>query len=152
MRAVDAMPRSTMSTPCEHTPRANAAVRSTPDGRMSRATSTVGAAAKRANAAPIASHISASSCSGTTPRMSYALKTESKSPIARKLVVAPHRLVLGRVRALARPSPDAEQVAHDPDRVARHAHRRARRVGDGHRHLGQRQAAALHDREHLDVE
>src|SRR5687767_6488675 len=82
-RSVDARPRSTTSTPWAVTPSAKAAARSTPDSRMSRATRTRGAAAKRAKAAPTARHIEASNWSGTVPRMSYALKTRSSEGMSK---------------------------------------------------------------------
>ncbi len=72
-RSVEARPRSTTSSPCEQTPSANAATISTPEGRMSRATSTRVApgpprSGRTRRRSPARS--SASNCSGTTPRTS----------------------------------------------------------------------------------
>ena len=58
------------STPSERTPSENAWDSSTPDSRMSRATNRVGPPVKRATATPMARNLTASSWSGTTPRMS----------------------------------------------------------------------------------
>src|SRR3984957_7904806 len=77
MKSVEAMPRSTMSTPSARTPSENAAESATPVSRISRATRICGASAKRAMARPMARHMSASSWSGTVPRTRYALKTWS---------------------------------------------------------------------------
>ena len=57
-------------TPSERAPSENALDSSTPDSRMSRATSRVGAPVNRATATPMARNFSALSWSGTTPRMS----------------------------------------------------------------------------------
>src|SRR5690242_4408052 len=154
MRSVEAIPRSTTSTPCERTPSANAPASSGPSGRMSRATSTVGAPAKRANAAPTARHNGPSIWSGTVPRMSYALKTASRSPIGRSNLVPLDAGAAGRglgqlVLPFAGPAPDAEEIAHEPGRVAHDVHRGPRRVRDGHRNLGEREPVALDDDEEL---
>jgi hypothetical protein len=58
------------STPRLISPSAKASESSTPDGRMSRATTTTSAALKDAKAMPRARATSASSWSGTVPRMS----------------------------------------------------------------------------------
>ena len=60
-RSVDTSPTSMTSTPWDITPSAKAATSSTPDGRMSRPTRTVGAPAKRAKATPKARAMAASS-------------------------------------------------------------------------------------------
>ena len=80
-RSVEARPRSTTATPSDRTPSAKARDSSTPDSRMSRATSSRGAPVKRATATPMARNWSALSWSGTTPRMSYALKTSERLPM-----------------------------------------------------------------------
>ncbi len=74
-RSVEARPRSTTSRPWLVTPRAKAADSSTPDGRMSRASTTRPAVSasvftKAAKAAPMRSTRAASSWSGTVPRTS----------------------------------------------------------------------------------
>src|ERR1700689_2340915 len=76
-KSVDAMPSPTMSPPSSRTPSEKAAESSTPVSRISRATRICAVPAKRAMARPMARHMSASSWSGTVPRMSYALKTWS---------------------------------------------------------------------------
>ena len=68
--------------PSDRAPRANASDSSTPDSRMSRATRMVGAPVNRATATPIARNWRALSSSGTTPRMSYALKTWEREAMA----------------------------------------------------------------------
>jgi len=85
--SVLARPRSTTFTPRDIAPSANAAASSTPEGRMSRATRTVGSPANSANATPTARAMSTLNCSGTVPRTSYALKILS-SCIARDFVLS----------------------------------------------------------------
>ncbi len=60
-RSVDTSPTSMTSTPWDIKPSAKAATSSTPDGRMSRPTRTVGDPAKRAKATPKARAMAASS-------------------------------------------------------------------------------------------
>src|SRR5690349_4928515 len=74
------------STPCAMAPSAKARLSGTPDSRMSRAMTIVGAPAKRANAAPRARVMSPSSWSGTTPRTSYALTIFDRSVTGPTLV------------------------------------------------------------------
>src|SRR5579875_4161922 len=77
------MPRSVTAVPSARAPVAKAADSSTPEARMSRPTRRRGAPVKRATAPPIARHNVASICSGTVPRMSYALKTPAVAPMGR---------------------------------------------------------------------
>ena len=55
-KSVEAIPRSVTAAPSGRAPSAKAAESSTPDGRMSRTTSTRSAPVKRAMAAPMARH------------------------------------------------------------------------------------------------
>ena len=81
-RSVEARPRSTTATPSDRTPSAKACDSSTPDSRMSRATRILGPPVNRATAMPMARNWSAFNSSGTTPRTSYALKTEERLVMA----------------------------------------------------------------------
>ena len=69
-KSVEAIPRSVTAAPSARAPSAKAADSSTPEGRMSRTTSRRGRLVNRATAVPMARHRSASSWSGTVPRMS----------------------------------------------------------------------------------
>src|SRR5436190_15625953 len=75
--------------------------------------------------------------------MSYALNTASRSAIC------PTNLL---IRAAARPTTDAEQVAQQPRRLAHDVHGRARRVGDRDGYFLDLQPVRLGDDEDLDVE
>ena len=84
-------PRSTTSAPSPVAPSAKAADSSTPEARMSRPIRMRGAPVKRAKAAPTARAMDASSWSGTTPRMSYALKIWDRSTVTGRLFAAVRR-------------------------------------------------------------
>ena len=78
-RSVLANPRSSTLMPREVTPLANEAARDSPVTRMSRATMTIGALTKSANATPSANATSSFISFGVVPRMSYALTMRSRT-------------------------------------------------------------------------
>src|SRR5262245_46826569 len=128
----------------------NAAWSSTPDGRMSRATqiwsnASPASSAKRVKAEPMRRARSASSWSGTVPRMSYALKMASRPGIGRTLL--DH--FVGS--APSKPA-DARQVGDQAQAVAHDVHRRAGGVRHLHGDLGDGEPVALDQVQHLDVE
>src|SRR5687768_4202866 len=125
---------------------------------MSRATRMRAARVKRAKAAPTARHNEASSCSGTVPRMSYALKTVSSEGMSAaqpsgvpsdqarsgggfpgSSTEIPHQNDSRRrvVGAAGGEAADAEDVPQHAQRVASDPHARLRGVGQLDRHLPQ---------------
>src|ERR1700716_2282081 len=129
MRSVEAMPRSTTSTPCDRTPSAKAADKLTPDGRMSRAMSTRGAAA----------HRRIELIGYDAPDVVGLEDSVEVTHMRRNLAIC----------AAAQPTTDSEQVPNEAKGIASHAHRRPRGVDHRDRHLCQREPVALGDHEDL---
>src|SRR5438552_11547867 len=157
--SVEASPRSTTSTPWPVAPSVKARDSSTPDCRMSRASTMRGAPAKRAKAAPMASANRASSCPGTVPRMSYALKIVSSEAMPPSLYCRARGgrgwedLVVRHVVGISEGSgADADEVARHLGGVAGQPYRRGVRAGQLDRHLEERQPVPLGQVEQLDVE
>src|SRR5580692_3093769 len=80
--SVEPRPPASTSAPCDAAPRPNASASGPEEVRMSCTVTTSPAPVSLTNAAPIASATPSSSCSGTIPLMSYALKMLARSPTA----------------------------------------------------------------------
>ena len=92
MRSVEASPTSMTSSPCSISPRANPATNPGPEGRMSRAITTLVAPCeltKEAKPTPSACAMSALSSSCTVPRMSYALTIWSRTDMTSARLAPP---------------------------------------------------------------
>src|ERR1700761_7926688 len=81
--SVEPRPAAMTSAPCDAAPRPNACASGAEDVRMSCTVTRCRAPVSRTNPAPTASATCSSRSSGTTPRMSYALKISANSPTHR---------------------------------------------------------------------
>src|SRR5579859_565046 len=103
--SVEPSPPDTTPAPCAVAPRANASASGADEARMSCTVTIARAPVILAKPAPTASATVSSSSSGTTPRMSYALKIFAKSPIAARPPAPQQRVYRLCVNRLTRRGP-----------------------------------------------
>src|SRR5579875_636346 len=121
--SVEPSPAAMTSAPCEAAPRPNASASGAEEVRMSCMVTTFGAPVSRTKAPPTASATPSSSWSGTTPRMSYALKIFASSPTAPCASCGLYRLLVAMCRAFVAPCglPRPRAAATAPIRLRRQA-------------------------------